>query len=49
MPDLPLAPSEEVACAYCGREGAVREFLTLGDEPRPARVRVVATPASGMK
>jgi hypothetical protein len=42
MPDLPLAPSEEIACAYCGRDGAVRDFLTLGDELRPARVRVVA-------
>jgi len=36
-----MRPSDALWCSYCGRHGAVREFLTLSDEPRPARVTVV--------
>ena len=44
-----LAPSEAVACPYCGREGRVREFLTLGAPTRPARVRVRVTPPAARR
>ncbi len=36
-----MRPSDTLWCSYCGRHGAVRDFLTLSDEPRPARVTVV--------
>lgn len=36
----PLSPADPLACPYCGRLGAVRDFLTLGDPARPARVVV---------
>jgi len=36
----PLTPADPLACSYCGHAGAVREFLTLTDAPRPARVVV---------
>ncbi|WP_372791288.1 hypothetical protein [Paraconexibacter sp.] len=35
-----MTPADELRCPYCGCYGAVREFLTLSDEPRPARVAV---------
>ena len=30
-------------CPYCARQAPARDYLSLTDEPRPARVRVVAT------
>ncbi|MTD45992.1 hypothetical protein GKE82_17285 [Conexibacter sp. W3-3-2] len=36
-----MRPDEELWCSYCGRRGPVRDFLTLSDEPRPARVTVL--------
>ncbi len=38
--DGPLTPAQPLACPYCGRAGAVRDFLTLGAPSRPARVVV---------
>jgi hypothetical protein len=34
----PVAPSAALGCPFCGREGRVREFLSLGAPTRPARV-----------
>jgi hypothetical protein len=36
----PLAPSSALACPYCRHEAAVRDFLSLGEPSRPARVDV---------
>ena len=44
--DAPVAPvgrvrpSDLVTCPFCGTDGAVRDFLTLEDPARPARVVV---------
>jgi hypothetical protein len=45
--DAPVSPApggmaltDEVACPFCGGRGRVRDFLTLGDPTRPARVVV---------
>ena len=35
-----LSPAELVGCPFCAHAGAVREFLTLGEPSRPARVTV---------
>jgi DNA-directed RNA polymerase subunit RPC12/RpoP len=35
-----MAPRDAVACPYCGARGVVREFLSLGEPTRPARVIV---------
>jgi hypothetical protein len=32
-----------LACPFCARTAPARDYLSLTDEPRPARVRVVAT------
>ncbi len=37
-----------LACPYCDRAAPARDFLTLTDEPRPARVQVTATIGSGV-
>lgn len=43
--DAPVAPppgrsplSAPVGCAYCGRDGAIRDFLSLAQPTRPAHV-----------
>jgi hypothetical protein len=36
----PMAPSEPLACGFCGHDGAVRDFLSLGEPTRPTRVIV---------
>ena len=36
----PVRPSAALSCPYCGVEGAVRDFLSLGAPTRPARVVV---------
>ena len=38
--DAPLSPADPLACPYCGRDGAVRDFLSLTSPARPARVVV---------
>ncbi|HEX8647474.1 MAG TPA: hypothetical protein VF715_11285 [Thermoleophilaceae bacterium] len=39
-PARPLAPTEEIACPYCGTGGAVRDFLSLATPTRAAHVDV---------
>jgi hypothetical protein len=34
----PSALSDPLSCGYCGRDGAVRDFLSLAQPTRPARV-----------
>lgn len=33
-------PSDPLGCPYCDHAGAVRDFLSLGEPSRPARVAV---------
>jgi hypothetical protein len=47
--DAPVAPApgtstpaDPLACGYCGLGGAVRDFLSLAQPTRPARVEVRA-------
>jgi hypothetical protein len=44
IPVLPtpdgMSPSEPIACAYCGHDAAVRDFLSLTEPTRPTRVAV---------
>ena len=40
LPERSVAPSRALSCPYCGRAGAVRDFLSFGDPVRPARVMV---------
>jgi hypothetical protein len=41
--DGPLSPADALRCPYCGRDGAVRDFLSLTPPSRPARVVVRVT------
>ena len=43
-----LAPSDALSCPFCGRAGAVREFLSLTAPARPAKV-VVHVLAPGLR
>ena len=36
----PLSPAAPLGCPFCGETGAVRDFLSLGEPSRPARVVV---------
>lgn len=36
-----------LACPYCERTAPARDYLSLTDSPRPARVRVTATLGAG--
>jgi hypothetical protein len=36
----PAAPSDPLSCPYCAHPATVRDFLSLGDPTRPARVAV---------
>jgi ribosomal protein S27AE len=36
----PARPSDRLGCGFCSHAGAVRDFLSLGEPTRPARVRV---------
>lgn len=47
--DAPVAPapgphglSAPLGCSYCGRGGALRDFLSLEQPTRPARVEIRA-------
>ena len=48
--DAPVMPARTVtvtaplACPFCDHSGAVRDFLSLGDPTRPARVTVRVRP-----
>jgi hypothetical protein len=35
-----LSPAEQLACPVCSHGGRVRDFLSLGEPTRPARVQV---------
>ena len=35
-----MSPADALDCPVCGRHGAVRDFLSLGEPTRPARVVV---------
>jgi hypothetical protein len=39
-----LAPSAALSCPFCGTEGRVRDFLTLGAPTRPAHVVITVRP-----
>jgi len=39
----PVSLGVALGCPYCDHTAPVREFLILGDSPRPARVKVTAT------
>jgi hypothetical protein len=41
-----MTPGEPLGCPFCGRAGAVRDFLTLGEPTRPARVVVHVAPVA---
>jgi hypothetical protein len=36
----PAAPADPLGCPYCAHAATVRDFLSLGDPTRPARVAV---------
>jgi hypothetical protein len=36
----PLRPADPLGCPYCRHHGAVRDFLSLAEPTRPARVDV---------
>ena len=40
MPAGRVRPADAASCPYCGTSGFVRDFLTLEDPARPARVVV---------
>jgi hypothetical protein len=40
-----MSPAESVRCPYCAHEGFVRDFLSLGEPTRPARVVVRVSPS----
>jgi hypothetical protein len=42
----PISPAEPLACPICDHAAAVRDFLSLGEPSRPARVivRVIKPP-----
>jgi DNA-directed RNA polymerase subunit RPC12/RpoP len=39
-PDDPLSVGERLECPYCAHRAFVRDFLSLGEPSRPARVEV---------
>jgi hypothetical protein len=40
LPEGAMSPSDPLGCGYCAHEGAVRDFLSLGEPTRPTRVVV---------
>lgn len=44
----PLTPTDPLGCPYCAHTGTVRDFLSLAEPTRPARVAIrVRVPALG--
>ena len=39
-PERRICPADPLACPYCLHHGAARDFLSLGEPTRPARVVV---------
>jgi hypothetical protein len=42
--DGAVSPADAVACPFCRHDGAVRDFLSLAEPSRPARVAVRVVP-----
>ena len=40
LPAGAMSPADPLSCGYCLHNGAVRDFLSLGEPTRPARVVV---------
>ncbi|WP_241004367.1 hypothetical protein [Conexibacter sp. SYSU D00693] len=40
LPDRPLSPADPLTCGFCSHTAHVRDFLSLADPSRPARVVV---------
>jgi hypothetical protein len=40
LPAARLSPAARLGCPFCGHAGALRDFLSLGEPARPARVDV---------
>ena len=40
---LPRSPADPLSCGFCGHDGRVRDFLSLGEPTRPTRVVVRVT------
>jgi hypothetical protein len=40
LPSGVMTPADPMSCGYCGHDGAVRDFLSLGEPTRPAHVVV---------
>lgn len=36
----PRSPADALSCGFCGHDGPVRDFLSLGEPTRPTRVVV---------
>jgi hypothetical protein len=36
----PRSPADSLSCGFCGHDGRVRDFLSLGEPTRPTRVVV---------
>ena len=49
LPGRPVGPADALTCPVCAHAGHVRDFLSLGEPTRPARVtvRVVLAPSRG--
>ena len=43
----PLTPGDAVGCPFCGHAGPARDFLSLSQPTRPARVAVRVVPRDG--
>jgi hypothetical protein len=50
-PGAALSPAQTIGCPYCRHTAAVRDFLSLGQPARPARVevRVIARPRGAIR
>jgi len=40
LPDGVMLPADPMSCGFCGEQGALRDFLSLGQPTRPTRVVV---------
>jgi hypothetical protein len=46
LPDGPMSPAADLACAFCAHSAPLRDFLSLEPPTRPTRVVVrIAAPA----
>ena len=40
LPDGVMSPADPMSCGFCRHDGALRDFLSLGEPTRPTRVVV---------